>query len=203
MPPFCNAAKVDLIKVINYYSPLNKIYYSFSDFKHALRLMLKIDIIMKSSDIIISVLVTLSTLSPVVYLYFHSKSRYYRVFKSIKSFFNTHNYYLSDFEIWESKGLAIDMENKILVFSDQYIEKTDIQFVELSTIRKVDLCVGKNEILIELKSRRGHSTVIPIYDAIKDDPFQKGFYMEIAKRWSQQLQFLTSYSYHSSPPKAA
>lgn len=158
---------------------------------------------MKSSDIIISVIVTLSTLSPIVYLYYHSKTQYFKVFKSIKTYIETHNFSMNDFEIWDNKGLAIDIEKRILVYSDQFIESTPVTFIDLNNIRSIDLSASKFEILIEMKSKRGHSTIITMFDSLKDDPFQKGFYMEIAKKWVQKLRFFIVDDYKLIPPKAA
>ena len=114
-----------------------------------------------------------------------------------------HKFSMSEFEIWDNKGLALDVENRVLVFSDQYIEKSPVTFIELKNIRSIDLSASKNEILIEMKSRRGHSLIIPMYEGIKDDPFQKGFYMELAKNWAQKLQFFIAKDHRLVPPKAA
>lgn len=121
----------------------------------------------------------------------------------MKSFMDMHKFSMHEFEIWDSKGIAIDIENKVLVFSDQFIEKTPATFIELNNIRSIDLSASKFEILIELKSRRGHSTILTMYDSVKDDPFQKGFYMELAKKWVQKLQFFIPKYDKLVPPKAA
>jgi len=156
---------------------------------------------MKTSDIIISVIVIVSTLSPFIYLYFYSKSSYYKVFKSLKDFMNSHNFHLSAFEIWASKGIAIDTTHKVLLYCN--LSNINTTFVELKNINFIDLCASKNEILIELKSKRGHSTIISIYDSLEDDPFQKGHYFEIAKKWVNNCKFLISTERNIVPPKAA
>lgn len=159
---------------------------------------------MKTSDIIVSILFTVALFGPIIYLYYYSKSHYFKMLSTLKNFARGKNLSLSQFDVWGNKALGIDDKNGVLMFSDQYIEKTPVMEIDLAQTSHVELITSSKEIIVELKVATISKPVsIVIFDPYVNDPLERGFHLELAKRWVNKIKPLAKHQPRIIPPKAA
>lgn len=159
---------------------------------------------MKTSDIIVSILFTVALFGPIVYLYYYSKTHYFKILSSLKNFARSKNLNLSQFDVWGNKALALDDKNEILMFSDQYLDKNPVLEIDLKKATQVELITSSKEIIVELRTYSNSQPVsIVIFDPYVNDPLDRGFHLELAKKWVNKIKPFVKKKPKMSPPKAA
>lgn len=153
---------------------------------------------MKADVVIMGILFTTAIFGPLAYLVWMSKAQFRRLNKLIQQQAKQAQLSLEEKEVFNEMALAVDAgKRKLLVVS----KDGQSQMIDLTNVLGCQLDSSETEVRLFLNTR-GTPLSIVIFDAKRDDPFEKAYLFQIANRWKERISALLKNTY-ATPLKAA
>ncbi|MEQ9167188.1 MAG: hypothetical protein RLO12_13100 [Fulvivirga sp.] len=113
-----------------------------------------------------------------------------KIEKALKLLAKRHDMRLSEFEIWNQKGLGFDSSKRALVYisilNDLPIEK----HVNLLDVKSAKVVANHDVVTIQINTYSSDVINLEIFNSLFDEPLNSRFHLLLAKKWVDYLNNL-------------
>ena len=146
-----------------------------------------------SATLIMGILFTIAIFAPVVFFVYLGKKRLLKTIKILSRIQFKGNFKLTEKDVWNDHGLAIDPLKKAMVWVDTSTANYKWRIIDLTKVWNSQVVDTPNmiQLIITYRDDQNHPfEVITLFDAKIDDPFEKGFHGVLARKWNARIHQL-------------
>lgn len=145
---------------------------------------------MKTGEIIIGIVLTASIFAPLFYLYFLSNRKKMKIERALKLLAKRHDMRLSEFEIWNQKGLGFDSSKRALVYVSILNDLPTEKHVNLLDVKSAKVVANHDVVTIQINTYSSDVINLEIFNSLFDEPLNSRFHLLLAKKWVDYLNNL-------------
>ncbi|MEQ8245572.1 hypothetical protein [Fulvivirga sp.] len=110
--------------------------------------------------------------------------------KALKLLAKRHDMRLSEFEIWNQKGLGFDSSKRALVYISILNDLPTEKHVNLLDVKSAKVVANHDVVTIQINTYSSDVINLEIFNSLFDEPLNSRFHLLLAKKWVDYLNNL-------------
>uniref|UniRef100_UPI00404A42B7 hypothetical protein n=1 Tax=Fulvivirga sp. TaxID=1931237 RepID=UPI00404A42B7 len=113
-----------------------------------------------------------------------------KIEKALKLLAKRHDMRLSEFEIWNQKGLGFDSSKRALVYISILNDLLTEKHVNLLDVKSAKVVANHDVVTIQISTYSSDVINLEIFNSLFDEPLNSRFHLLLAKKWVDYLNNL-------------
>ncbi|MEQ8476084.1 hypothetical protein [Fulvivirga sp.] len=113
-----------------------------------------------------------------------------KIEKALKLLAKRHDMRLSEFEIWNQKGLGFDSSKRALVYISILNDVPTEKHVNLLDVKSAKVVANHDVVTIQINTYSSDVINLEIFNSLFDEPLNSRFHLLLAKKWVDYLNNL-------------
>jgi hypothetical protein len=138
---------------------------------------------MKTNELILGVILTVSIFGPLFYLYIVGRNRKNRITKTLNELAAALNLSINESDIWGDKALGYDKVKKMFVFISLKGNQSMEQQINIRAVVSCKLLSKPTSVALQFVKMDSTIDTIELYNTNHDVPLESGYHIALGKKW--------------------